>query len=285
MCVTSAMMRNVLHRLSNEHDFRERSISDYKQLKQDYDALAKEKEKLLQSHGALNEENGRLQQDCDRLRKERNLFKESSSFHQMERDDYLEKYSDCSKKFEALLEEHKGIVESENQKLEAMKQEHEAEMKSVRDAHEAEKSSLVEKSVRDYRQSEECYDLKARYGAGFLKIGFYKARHLLESLKGESFPELVYTEEIESASPPNWRDLGYAPNDADPEAHLFSYLRDDLQNLTGPWAFFGDHGCPPHEDDDGGDGQIEALHGLDEDIGQDLPDDEAAPDGDAAPAN
>ena len=72
MCVTSAMMRNVLHRLSNEHDFRERSISDYNQLKQDYDALAKEneelkqeKEKLLQSHGALNEENGRLQQDCD----------------------------------------------------------------------------------------------------------------------------------------------------------------------------------------------------------------------------
>ena len=283
------MMRNVLHRLSNEEDFRERSISDIDQLRRDYDALAKEKdelkqrmEKLQQSYDALNEEKGKLQQDCDRLRKERDGLRETSNFYQKERDAYLEKYVDSSKKFDALLEEHKQLVEGGKQELEVIKKEHEAEIKAIKDAHEIEKSSLVEKAIRDYRQSEECYDLKARYGAGFIKIGFYKGRYLLETLKGESFPELFYTEEIENAPPPNWRDLGYAPNDLDPEAHLFSCLRDNLQNLSGPWTFFGDHGQPQHEDDEGGDGRIEALHGLDEEIVHDLPDDDVAPDA-AAP--
>ena len=72
-------------------------------------------------------------------------------------------------------------------------------MKSLRDAHEVEKSFLVEKVVRDYHQSQECYNLKARYRASAVKTSFYKAQHLLESLKGESFPELFYMEEIENA--------------------------------------------------------------------------------------
>ena len=201
--VTFAMANNVLHRLSNEEVSRESSISEYNKLKQSHDALLKEneelrleKEKLHQSYHALTEEKGKLQRDY-------NLLKESSHFHQKERDEYLEKYSISSKKFDALLEEHKKLVEENDQKLHAIKKGHEAETKSIKDGFEATKISLVENAIRDYRQSEECYDLKAKYGTGFIKIGFYKARHLLENLKKESFPELFYTEEIEKAEPPN----------------------------------------------------------------------------------
>ena len=54
-------------------------------------------------------------------------------------------------------------------------------------------------------------------------------------------------------------------------------MHDNLQNLSGPWTFFGEHGRPSFEDGDGDNEQIEALIGLDEEIARDLPGEESAP--------
>ena len=51
-----------------------------------------------------------------------------------------------------------------------------ASIEALKKDHESEKNTLTENVIRDFRQSKQCYNLKAKYGVGFLKFGFHKAR-------------------------------------------------------------------------------------------------------------
>ena len=122
------------------------------------------------------------------------------------------------------------------------------ELESLKKAHSDDKKSSIEKVVREYRESRECFFGKAAYGAGFYKLGFYAARRWLEDISGDEFPWIIFPPELEDEDYPDW--CKYDPQETiTVESYLDQLVFDDLDNLSGPWEFYGPHGvrskCPP----------------------------------------
>ena len=277
---------------------------------------------LVVRNSDLISECGSLQQSLDLLRKEKlewqrekeDLLNELNKFGALKEDHVklqeklesvkAEKHKETEDSFSALLAEKTRYFEQATSRFAMISELDEklaaanASFEELKRNYEDEKKTSIETAIRDFRQSKECYSLKAKYGIGFLKLGFYKARQYLEEVRGESFPELVYTPLIEDSCFVDWVDLGYAPNDEDVDAHLDTYLYDDLENLSGPWEFYGEHGVcaqqstkpvpvesvpnPPASDD-----RIGALDDLDEDdeMTEDPPGDSSIPSTSTAPGD
>ena len=213
-------------------------ISECGVLQNSLDSLRKEKlewqrekedlQNELKKFGALKEDHAKIQEELARVK--------------------VEKHKETEESFSALLaEKTKYFIQATSRSAEISELDGKlvaahASIEALKKDHESEKNTLTENVIRDFRQSKQCYNLKAKYGVGFLKFGFYKARQHLEETRGESFPELVYTSEIEKSCFVDWVDLSYAPNDEDVDTHLDTYLYDDLENLSGPWDFYGEHG-------------------------------------------
>ena len=74
------------------------------------------------------------------------------------------------------------------------------------------------------------------------------AHHWLEGISGEKLSSIIFPSELEEEDHPNW--YKYDPREeVSVELYLDQLVRDDLDNLSGPWEFYGPHGvrskCPP----------------------------------------
>ena len=227
--------------LQAEHDLLKKSFKTLQKEKEDF-------QKQMKAFDLLKTEHKGIQEELDRIRKDYANQKEGEYQRlQAEKEELKEKLALSSASIETLKverEKQTEILLAEKKDLEGKLANSHASMEALKMEHEAEKRLLVDNTVRDYRQSWECFEAKGAYGSGFLKVGFYMARRHLERVKKEKFPELLYTDEIENDGFADWKQLGYAPDDDDLTTHLHSYLRDDLKNLSGPWRFFGEHGLP-----------------------------------------
>lgn len=111
-------------------------------------------------------------------------------------------------------------------------------------------ASACAEAVKACRLSKDCQYRKGQYATGFTRYGFYLAHSYLESQRpGETFPELVFTRETENFEASDWRK--YDPLPLSPNSYLQSRLKDNLENLTGPWE--------PFDFGPGDDNMIEAL--------------------------
>ena len=214
------------------------------QLHSSVEALEKEKKKsetLEQEKKKLEESYSSLIADFDALQVENeNLLQEKASHPN---------YSNKVRAYDALLVENKRLVD---------------ELESLKKIHEDDKRSYIEKAVREYRESKDCFYNKAAYGAGFYKLGFYAARRWLEDLTGDEFPEMIFPQELEDEDYPDW--CKYDPRETvTVESCLDQLACDDLDNLVGPWEFHGPHGVRSKKFLSKGD-MIPVLGNLDEDI-------------------
>ena len=72
------------------------------------------------------------------------------------------------------------------------------EFESLKKIHDDAKKSSIERAVREYHESKDCFYGKAACSTGFYKLGFYAACHWLEDVSGDELPWMIFSPDLEN---------------------------------------------------------------------------------------
>lgn len=179
----------------------------------------------------------RLKASEDRLTINKTSLRNLEQAH-LQQGTQLEAARDREKELSERLAAVEKVGDEQTRQLQAMREKEsklEATIQSLQERGAGEIRKAQAEAVKEYRLSKDCFQRKEAYASGFSKYGFYQARSWLEHERpGQSFPELVYTDEASTFPCADWDT--FEPGCMSMSEYFAQGLEDDLSNLDGPWS-------------------------------------------------